>query len=207
MNLKTDACHHLLQDTRRLVAFMFILMTLSGCVVAINATEAGPQSAAAHSPSAGSPPTVIYLVRHAEKETTSSDPELSVQGKRRAAALNRFLANEPIDVLLSSDYRRTKATLKPLALRHNLDIKIYDAGNPAALVAKVLDQYAGKRMVIAGHSNTVPDLAGRFQSSGELNFVTRADLDHDEYERIFVVIIPGQGSATLLELAYPGIGP
>src|SRR3954454_24752637 len=58
---------------------------------------------------------VIYIVRHAEKETTGTDPPLSLTGKKRADALAELLKNANIKAIYTCDALRTQQTAKPLA--------------------------------------------------------------------------------------------
>lgn len=190
-----------------LMSLCLCLLPLQGCVLTVNTEESGPQSMASEYSPKKNRATVIYLVRHAEKEATRTDPGLTAQGEQRAAALVRFLANEPIDALLSSDYQRTRMTLAPLARQRQLDVQTYDVGNPDALVARVLRRYAGRTVVIAGHSNTVPDLVERFMVATGQGAEAAVDLDHDDYERIFVVVRPPRAPATVLNLAFSGVTP
>src|SRR5690606_16847507 len=100
----------------------------------------------------------IFIVRHAEKEASSSrDPELSAEGKARAEELSRILQKVHINEIYSTPYKRTRNTVAPVAERLGLDIKSYD---PAAQdkFTKVLKSASGKTILISGHSNTIPAL-------------------------------------------------
>ena len=101
----------------------------TGCRNSNNTT--GPHS---------SSPTVVYLVRHAEKETADpndQDPNLTEAGQRRANNLLTHLQGVPVDALISTPYRRTRQTLTPLARHHNLEILPYDAHDFAGLAKKI----------------------------------------------------------------------
>ncbi|WP_205499729.1 SixA phosphatase family protein [Rufibacter psychrotolerans] len=108
--------------------------------------------------------TVVYLVRHAEKASAQTmmssaamaeDPELSPAGQERAQALKAKLGKKRPAALFATPYRRTRQTLQPLAEATNLEIHPYDARNGQALAQKIRQEYAGKTVVVAGHSNTV----------------------------------------------------
>jgi len=103
------------------------------------------------------PPTVVYLVRHAEKAAHGPDPELTPQGRERAAALAEILAEAGIGRILSTDTRRTRDTAAPLARALDLPVEIYDAGDLEA-VADELSGLAGAIVLVVGHSNTTPAL-------------------------------------------------
>ena len=103
------------------------------------------------------PPTVVYLVRHAEKTTVSglTDPPLTPAGAARARQLSHELAPLQPRALFTTDTRRTRATLAPLAKAVQVSPQVYDAQNPAALAARISREYAGDTVVVVGHSNTL----------------------------------------------------
>ena len=62
--------------------------------------------------------TVVYLVRHAEKDlsnATDKNPPLSPEGNTRAMHLSQKLKNEKISAIYSTGFKRTRSTVKPLA--------------------------------------------------------------------------------------------
>ncbi|RMG80897.1 MAG: histidine phosphatase family protein [Bacteroidetes bacterium] len=101
--------------------------------------------------------TVIFLFRHAEKDTSvAKDPPLTETGLRRARDLARALREAGISRIFSSDFRRTRQTVEPLAREQNREIEVYDPRN--------LDDFARRlrgmsgRIAVSGHSNTTPEL-------------------------------------------------
>jgi 2,3-bisphosphoglycerate-dependent phosphoglycerate mutase len=103
--------------------------------------------------------TIVYLVRHAEKDTANpdeKDPDLTPAGYARAKALQKHLQNTPIDAFLSSPYKRTRLTLEPLAAGR--EINTYPAHGYTALKKLITGKYAGKTVIVAGHSNTLLDI-------------------------------------------------
>ena len=70
-------------------------------------------------------PVTVFALRHAEtveSTKTARDPELSHDGKVRAARLATLLGKAGVTHLYSSPYIRTKATLAPLAEALNLKV-------------------------------------------------------------------------------------
>ena len=64
--------------------------------------------------------TVVFIVRHGETEaSTDPDPELSVDGRERAARLARMLSQaQPVrglDAIFASEFRRTHQSVTPLS--------------------------------------------------------------------------------------------
>lgn len=71
-------------------------------------------------PAAARPPrTILYLVRHAEKDPTPglTDPPLTAAGEARAQLLAQRLARHKPAALFTTNPRRARATLAPLAKR------------------------------------------------------------------------------------------
>ncbi len=68
----------------------------------------------------------IYLSRHAEKIKGISDPGLTEKGKNRAQWLSDFLKSKSVEVIYSTNYKRTLQTAQPVASVQKKDIIIYD---------------------------------------------------------------------------------
>jgi len=80
----------------------------------------------------------LYLFRHAEKQADGSkDPALTERGEKRAEQLARWFQNRHINAIWSSDYKRTRDTVKPLLLSLGFEMNTYDPLNQAEL-AKTL---------------------------------------------------------------------
>ncbi len=106
--------------------------------------------------------TKVYLFRHAEKETQNPkdrNPNLNMDGHKRAARLDKMFKNKSVDAVFSTSYKRTEQTIKPLVETHQLSIQKYDAKNLKALASKITTQYQGKNVIVVGHSNTLFPLA------------------------------------------------
>ena len=123
--------------------------------------------------------TNFYLVRHAEKMDNSKDPDLSATGKGRAVVLKDSLMDEKIDYLYASQYKRTQQTVKPLADALGKEVIIYDAGSTFDIVEK-LKLLKNNNAVVAGHSNTVPEMVLMFTGD-------TVQIGHDEYHHMFLV--------------------
>ncbi len=136
----------------------------------------------------------IILVRHAEKaDATSTDPELSDAGKERAQKLVKMIGKYRPGAFYSTDFKRTRETIAPLAAKRKKDVKIYDARKPKELVDEIMEGKI-KRFVVAGHSNTIPGL---------VNLIGKKDLfknlDDSEYTVIWVLRLKN-GKVRMLEL-------
>lgn len=100
----------------------------------------------------------VVVVRHAEKDVDHPrDPSLSTAGRARALRLAGLAATRGVDAVYSSDFRRTRDTAATVASAAGVAIRLYDAAEPAAaFVARLRMAHAGGRLLVVGHSNTVP---------------------------------------------------
>ena len=127
----------------------------------------------------------IILIRHAEKEasemTDQNDPPLTAAGKERAERLVKRIGKYHPGAIYSTNYKRTRDTVEPLAKKRNLTVQIYDGSKPQDLVNTIMKSNT-KRVVVVGHSNTVPPL---------VNLITGKDLfknlQDPEYSVIWVI--------------------
>ena len=128
----------------------------------------------------------VYLFRHAEKQLDASrDPALTDQGIARAQRLSRWLAGRHIMDIWSSDYRRTRDTVKPLAVLTGLETRIYDPRAQTQLLGWL--KANRRNAVVSGHSNTIPELARM------LCDCTVPDMNESEYDRLLVISMTADG--------------
>ena len=140
--------------------------------------------------------TVIYLSRHAEK-AAGSDPALLPAGKDRAGRLAERLAGEGIAAVYATKFRRTRETARPTAERAGVKVSRYAAGgNPESLTRGWLRQHRGQRILVVGHSNTVPGLVNALL--GEARY---SDISEDDYSNLYRVSVTPDGVATVRELS------
>lgn len=125
--------------------------------------------------------TTHYLVRHAEKVDDSKDPELSAQGHARALALASRLQTADIRHIYSSDFKRTRGTVRPFATAKAQEITIYNPKDPNHLI-DMLRNRPGHSSLIVGHSNSIPALVNQLIGADKY-----PHLDHDEYDKLFVI--------------------
>ena len=165
--------------TKRLLACFsafFLLLTL------VTGLAAQAQASVKVKTKIKGPVTTVYLVRHAEKDTAKTDPALSPVGLVRAQALSTVLARRHPVALFTTDTRRTRATLAPLAAATKLEPQVYDPKQDVALAARISKEYVGKTVVIVGHSNTLLPL---IESLGGVPPVE--EIGDDEYDYLFTV--------------------
>src|SRR4029077_7501219 len=142
---------------------------------------------------AGAAP-VIFIVRHAEKASTGDkDPDLSVQGQKRADALAHILKDSQITSVFVTEFKRTQETAAPTARAAHVRPTVIPANDIGALVEK-LRALKGNALVV-GHGNTVPDLLKA------LGMATPVSIPEDDYSEIFAVLL--SDAPQLLRLHYP----
>ncbi len=126
---------------------------------------------------------VVYLVRHAEKDTATptNDPELTTCGVLRAKNLVTLLKDVDLDKVYSTNYKRTQNTAKPTAAAKNTTIISYDPKALNTIAVQVLKEK--KNALIVGHSNTTSVLAGMLVGE-ELEV-----FDEHIYNRVYKVMI------------------
>lgn len=179
----------LTERLRGALALVFVAL-LVACGAAPEPESSGP--AAASDPAQPVDQAVtVYLVRHAEKQSGSNpDPDLTAEGRARADALADLLAGRGIDEVVASQFLRTQQTVQPLAERLGLTVEVVDAAEGEVLAERLRSAPGGRRVVVAGHSNTVPALIGL------LGVEETVEIPDDRYGDLFVVRIL-DGAATL----------
>lgn len=171
------------------VLFSSLLSVFPGAHLAFGQTAAGEASRDE------TVTRVIYLVRHAEKETGDPgerDPVLTEKGRRRAEALARVLRDAKIERVYSTDYQRTRQTAAPVAERLGLPVELYDPRDLEGFASTLRTGPAS--VLVVGHSNTTPELVT--QLGGEPGSDIR---ESHEYDRLYVLVLRGDETTTLLQ--------
>lgn len=128
------------------------------------------------------------LIRHCEKHMSGdTDPGLTAEGQARAQALVSALSDEKVDVIYSTPYKRTQATVTPLAEAHHVNVSIIEGTNDKAFARQLLKEHKGQSVVIASHINVIPDLV-KFLGVHE-----DVKLDEGAYGDMFIVDVDARG--------------
>jgi len=131
----------------------------------------------------------IFLVRHAEKaDDGTRDPSLNEAGSSRSQNLANMLSAADIEFIYSTDFKRTIETGMPLAIVLGKEIIKYDPPYSSA-VEKILKDTGDSRVLIIGHSNTIPALVNRLIEEEKYS-----QLDENEYDNLFIVTLSGESS-------------
>ncbi len=129
----------------------------------------------------------VILLRHAEKDLSegadTANPNLSAAGESRAQKLVGIVRKYQPDAIYSTDYIRTRATVRPLARSKRMMTQIYDPRNLKQMQDLILSGKI-KRLVVVGHNNTTPALANLLVGQEKYK-----KLDESEYDKIWVIKI------------------
>lgn len=141
--------------------------------------------------------TTVFLVRHAEKaKEPKNDPVLTSDGQARAQGLVRILGNAGIEVIVSSQFARTRLTAEPLAKFLSLPIQDRDAAKSEELANEILTTWKGKRILISGHSNTLPEI---IEALGGPHM---EEIDESLFDDMFILTIGSSPTPSLIHLKY-----
>ncbi len=129
----------------------------------------------------------VILLRHAEKDISegadTANPELSAAGNLRAQKLVEIINKYQPDAIYSSNYIRTRATVRPLARKRRMMTQIYDSRNLNQMRDLIVSGKI-KRIVVVGHSNTTPALANMLIKQDKYK-----NLAESEYDKIWIIKI------------------
>lgn len=144
--------------------------------------------------------TTIVVLRHAEKAIGGDDPPLSEAGVARAQTIAERFCTADLRAAYATHYRRTQHTAEACAetagIRVTADTLPKDfAGYARALRERILAKPGG-RVLVVGHSNTVPIVIEAFTG------VTVAPIGEQDYGRWFEITVGPDGVGRLHEESY-----
>ncbi len=148
--------------------------------------------------------TTVFVIRHAEKVTVppdDPDPPLSQAGEARSLELAQHFGRAPkgqgLDAIIVSEFQRTQATVQPLANRLGIPVIVVPTKDPAQAARRAVSENRGGRVLIVGHSNTVPDIVK------ELSGDDVGEMSETEYGIIYVVAVPRFSRAAVTRFDLP----
>jgi broad specificity phosphatase PhoE len=155
-------------------------------LIALALVALAPLTANAQQSSA---PTVVVIVRHAEKAAQpAADPPLTETGVARAEALAELLKDAKVGAVMHTPTTRTRETARPVAERFGLTPEVLPLGPMAihaAAVAEAVRRHPGKTIVVVGHSNTI------LAYVAALGGPRRGSLCDHQYDGLYTLIISG----------------
>lgn len=146
--------------------------------------------------------TTVIVIRHAERDTISAaDPPLSAAGEARAALLARMFGDHQnvgrLDAIYVTATLRSRSTAAPLAGKLGIVPIVAGADDPKALARRVLRENSGRRVLVIGHVNTVPDIVAALTGRNDI-----PKIDERDFGEMYVVSVPRIGRANLVRLSY-----
>ena len=150
---------------------------------------------------AAAQPSVVILVRHAERATTpAADPGLTTEGTQRARDLATVLAGTHVDVIVTTQFKRTQLTAAPVAEKSGARSIIVPTGERRAhadsVAAAVRGVAAGEAVLVVGHSNTIPAIIAA------LGGPQLPDLCDAQYSNLFVLVYAGTAPPRFIQSGY-----
>jgi 2,3-bisphosphoglycerate-dependent phosphoglycerate mutase len=129
------------------------------------------------------PDQTVYLVRHAEKDTSdvkATNPPLVDAGIERAARLGQLLDTVQFTEIYSTIYDRNISTIKPLLEKQNITPLIYEWKEWKS----DLDEIKGSAgtFLICGHGNNLLPMIKYLGVNPPID-----DIGHHDYENLFKV--------------------
>jgi broad specificity phosphatase PhoE len=149
--------------------------------------------------------TIVILARHAEAaDSATGDPDLSPAGERRAARLGAFLADalpgRQIDHLYAADTRRAQQTAASVANQFKVPINLLPASDWPGLASRVRREHRGETVVVVGYAAALPGVLNQLSA-------TTVAFEDNDFESVFVVVMPSPGQPRVLRLRYGSLGP
>ena len=123
----------------------------------------------------------VFVIRHAEQEFTGADPELRPKGTERAAYWARVLEPSGLDVVVTSDLRRSQRTGAIIAEGLALERLEFGKHDYKIIVEYLRDNHPEDTILIVGHSGTISPLLREFGHSDRVS-ISKAD-----YGGLFIV--------------------
>jgi broad specificity phosphatase PhoE len=131
----------------------------------------------------------------------AEDPPLSPTGEARALELAQHFGSAPaglgLDTIIVSELRRTQETVRPLANRLGIPVIVVPASDPAQAARRALVENRGGRVLIVGHSDTVPAIVEEL-SGDEVPEMTEL-----QYGIVYVVAVPRFSRAAVTRFDLP----
>ena len=139
---------------------------------------------------------VIFLVRHAEQELDVEDPALTEAGHKRAQALAGTLKDAGVQIVYTSETRRTRQTAEPIVQALNITHEIMPRRDIEGLIHRIRTRHPNDEVLIVSHTRTIPLLLR------ELGYSENVSLARDEYDNLFVIVPKGKDESVVLRLRF-----
>lgn len=140
------------------------------------------------------PVATVILVRHAERLNDSDTSSLSEAGLERAATLAHVVGASGLDRIYVSEKTRTLQTAMATAAAIGIS-PVQITASESDRCADSVNAHKGERILIVGHSDTVPKIME------ELGVSSPPTIERNEFDDMFVVTI-SRFRVTFVRLKY-----
>lgn len=123
---------------------------------------------------------VLFLIRHAERDWVAGDA-LTEAGHERASAWAKVFEDAELDAVVASEKRRTRDTGRPIADHLDVPISVVPRADYDALLHLLLTRHKDDRVLIVGHSSTIPEIMKR------MGHTKWENIPSSDYGNLFVV--------------------
>ena len=137
---------------------------------------------------------LVFLVRHAEKESQEKNALLNKEGLQRAKCLSHLLAEAEIKKIFVTEVQRTQQTADPLAKILGFKPVVLNPYDIQGLISQLQANNTSNILVVA-HSDTLPKILNAL-GAGQIPKISET-----EFDRMFVFHYnegSKQGTVTLL---------
>ena len=145
------------------------------------------------------PTQTLFLIRHAEKASSSRvDPDLSEAGKKRAQQLARILSPQDLQLVITTNYKRTRQTAMP-TIEAQDEAEYLLINSVATTVEKVLALPDATSALVVGHSNTVPMIIAALGGP-------EVEIPESSFDHLYILTIQSGALLNMVELRYGSTG-
>lgn len=130
--------------------------------------------------------TVVFIARHAEKDTGHADqrdPPLTEAGRARAAVLAAMLRDADLAAIYATQFKRSRETAQPVAERSGAPIRSVQHADYNGVAQGIFNDCRGRSALYIGHTNTV----GRILEA--LGGPRLPDMDEANYSTMYMATV------------------
>lgn len=139
----------------------------------------------------------IYIIRHAEKELSGTDPALTETGRKRAAAWAEMFRPSELNIILTSDAKRTRETGGIIARSLGIPHKEFPIEDVAGLIDLIEFDHEQDNVLIVGHTETIPQILSNLGSFEDV------EIGQSDFANLFVLVRQGTDEPQLIRLRMP----
>ena len=139
----------------------------------------------------------VFIIRHAEKDVDGHDPGLTEAGRARSAAWAAMLTEAEIDLVITTDARRTQETGRIIAEALGVERAQFAMADVTGLIDALGFDYADDRVLVVGHTETIPSI---LSGLGRLDAI---EMMQGDYANLYIFSPEAAENARLIHLRMP----